>query len=121
MTTPDDLARRREADRIRKAKKRAEIREQRAADANDRVRAREVSASAPSSLASVHDIRQTLEWALAQVAADVHGSPTNRARVAGQLAREASNLVQVHDHAERLEAIEAALRLRQHQKGLRGA
>jgi 4-hydroxyphenylpyruvate dioxygenase-like putative hemolysin len=107
VSSPDELARRREADRIRKAKKRAEDRAARGAAADEVARAH--GPSAPTSLASIHDVRQALEWALAQVAADTHNSPTNRARVAGMLAREASNLVQVHDLAQRVDELEKQL------------
>ena len=118
-TTDDDAAaRRRAADRERKRAARAAAREARGdAEAGSRACAHGPSASASESesvdLATLDGIRSTLEWALLQVRSDRTNSPTNRARVAAQIAREASALLQVHTLAERVAAIESAMAARQ--------
>lgn len=115
--TEDAAARRRAADRERKRAARAAAREARGdAEAGSRGCAHGPSASAaeePIDLATLDGIRSTLEWALSQVQSDRTNSPTNRARVAAQIAREASALLQVHTLADRVAAIESAMAARQ--------
>jgi len=114
--TDDAAARRRAADRERKRAARAAAREARGdAEAGSRACAHGPSASEPEpiDLATIDGIRSTLAWALAQVQSDRTNSPTNRARVAAQIAREASALLQVHTLADRVAAIESAMTARQ--------
>lgn len=100
-----DIEDKRRRDRERKRAARAAARAEKAAVS----RAHAQGPSASASLASPDDVRSVLEWALAQVQSDVTNSPTSRARVAAQIAREASALLQVSDLTERLAAIEAYL------------
>ena len=106
--------RRRAADRERKRAKRTADRIAREASTASHAHAYGPSASAddPIDLATIDGIRATLTYALEQVRSDRTNSPTNRARVAAQIAREASALLQVHQLADRVAALEAVNAIR---------
>jgi hypothetical protein len=107
----DATALRRAADRERKRASRAAARIAREAEQPGRACAQGTSVS-EIDLSTLDGIRAVLVYALEQVQSDRTNSPTNRARVAAQIAREASALLQVHTLADRVAALEAVNQIR---------